>query len=142
MPDLNTTYTAVRGALVDAIHTAWSPSGIYFKPFTVPEDYTGGYPVVFIKADISSWENETPVTDELVVAFEITGVFQNDVTDGNDMASVANLALAQAELYSIANMGDYGYLGQIMDPFMEDLEGNNRYMVGFTYRCNISIDRV
>ena len=142
MPDLNTTYTAVRGALVDAINAAWSPTGIYFRPFAVPEDYTGGYPVVFIKVDIPGWENETAVTDELTVAFEITGIFQNDVTDGNDLASVANIALAQAELYGIANMGNYGYLGQMTDPVMEDLEGNNRYMVGFTYRCNISIDRV
>jgi len=64
--DLETSYLAVRGALVDAIKTAWSPVKIYFDPFDLPEDYAGGYPVVFIDARITAWENETPKTDEVV----------------------------------------------------------------------------
>lgn len=143
MPNLETTYLAVRGAVTDAIKAAWNPGAgnLYYDPYHLPEDYAGGYPVVFIDARITSWENETPATDEVVIAFDITGVFANDATNGNDAAMIANLTAAQAQLYAVTNLGNYGYLGQMTDPVMERLDGNNRYMVGFTYRCNISIDR-
>jgi hypothetical protein len=143
MPSLETTYLAVRGAVVDAIKAAWNPANgnLYFDPYHLAEDYAGGYPVVFIDARIDSWENETPKTDEVVVAFEITGVFANNISTGNDRDMIVNLRAAQAQLYAVLNMGTYGYLGQMSDPSMTRLDGNNRYAVGFTYRCAISIDR-
>jgi hypothetical protein len=139
--DLETSYLAVRGALVDAIKTAWSPVKIYFDPFDLPEDYAGGYPVVFIDARITAWENETPKTDEVVIAFDVTGIFANDVTNGNDAGMVANLTAAQAELYGVANMGNYGYLGQMSDAQLLRFDGNKRYGCAFSYQCSLSIDR-
>lgn len=140
MADLETTYLAVRGALVDAIDTAWSPVKIYFDPFDLPEDYAGTLPIVWIESQITSWENETPATDEVVVAFLITGVFATSGS-GNDADAVAKMALAQAELYGTVNLGTYGYLGQMSDAQLLRFEANKRYGCAFTYTCAISIDR-
>lgn len=140
MADLETSYLAVRGALVDALVAAWSPAEVYFDPFQVEESYTN-FPVLWIDAEISSWENETPATDELVVRFTITGIFAGDAVNGNDAAFVARVSAAQAELYGVLNLGGYGYLGQMSDATRIDLDGTARFGVQIVYSCAISIER-
>lgn len=141
MPDLETTYAALRGALVAAIENAWSPVKIYLPPQMIPEEYAGGFPVVVIDRTITNTNDGTFTRDELAIQFTVTGVFENNTTEGNDLEMIQKVTAAQAELYAIANLGDYGYLGQMSDPTAEALEGGNRYVASFTYTCRVSIDR-
>ena len=140
MADLDTSYLAVRGAVVDAIDEAWSPVAIYHDPFQLAETYAA-YPVVFMDAAITSMQNETAVTDEVGIAWTITGVFESDIVAGNDAAFIGKVQLALAELYAVLNMGTYGYLGQITDPVRIDIDGNERFGVQLVYSCSLSVDR-
>lgn len=140
MADLETSYLAVRGAVVDSIQEAWSPVAIYHDPFQLAEAYAA-YPVVFMDASITSMENETAVTDEIGIAWTITGVFESDLVNGNDMVFIGKVQLALAELYGVLNMGTYGYLGQISEPVRIDIDGNERFGVQLVYSCSLSVDR-
>jgi hypothetical protein len=140
MANLETSYLAVRGAVVDAIEEAWSPVAIYHDPFQLPEGYAD-FPVVFMDASITSMGNETAVTDEIGIAWTITGIFESDGTNGNDLAFIGKVQLAQAELYAVLNMGNYGYLGQMTEAQRIDLDGNERFGVQFVYSCSLSVER-
>lgn len=144
MAGLDTTYLGTRGGLVDAIDAAWSPTHIWFAPFEAPEEYSddpADYPIVWIDRIIGPPLNETPVTDTATVQFIVTGIFLSDNTNGDDMDSVVKLAAAQAELYGIANLGNYGYNGQMGDNLLIDFESGERYGLQFTYSCEISYER-
>lgn len=141
MPSIDVIGGAVLDDLTAAIDTAWSPVKIYVKPFDMPETYSGGYPVVWIDPNLQNWQPETPVTVTTQLTFTITGVFDNDVTDGNFRAMLARVANVQAELYGVLNMGTYGYLGEISDVQLIPFEGNNRFGVGLVYTCEVSFDR-
>ncbi len=140
MADLDTSYLAVRGAVVDALKQAWDPVAVYHDPFQLPEGYAD-FPVVFMDAEITSMQNETPVTDEVGIAWTITGIFESDAVNGNDAAFIGKAQLAIAELYGVLNMGTYGYLGQISEPRRVDIDGNERYGVQLVYSCFLSVER-
>lgn len=141
MADAVTTYRAIKADLTDAIEAAWSPVKIRWEPFQVPENYSGNLPLVWIDFEITASENETAVTDIKTLQFFITGIFDNNVTDGNLDEMWVQLSAAQAELYAITNLGGYGYNGLMANETLVPLDGNKRFGVQFTYTCEVSIER-
>lgn len=139
MANYDTTYAAVRGAVVAAINTAWSPDQIIFNPAEMTTEFDT-YPVVYIKTEITEDVNETPATDRRGLKFTIAGIFQVPA-QGADLFAASKLTLAQAELFGATNLGGFAYGALISKPDYEIEESHDRVAVFFDFTCDVSFER-